>query len=39
MACNYGPGGNMAGQPVYKKGKPGSKCPTGTKKTSQGLCA
>jgi len=39
MACNYGPGGNMGGQHVYQKGRPGSKCPTGTKKTSEGLCA
>jgi len=37
MACNYGPGGNVAGKRVYETGKPGSKCPT--KKTSQGLCA
>ncbi|XP_028144858.1 venom allergen 3-like isoform X2 [Diabrotica virgifera virgifera] len=25
--CNYGPGGNVAGQPIYIKGKPCSKCP------------
>nr|XP_023024173.1 venom allergen 5-like [Leptinotarsa decemlineata] len=26
LACNYGPGGNYLGQPVYKIGKPASKC-------------
>jgi len=39
LVCNYGPGGNMRGSPVYIKGNPGSKCPSGTKKTSAGLCA
>ena len=39
MACNYGPGGNMRGQSIYEQGEPGSKCPTGTTKTAEGLCA
>jgi len=39
LVCNYGPGGNFLGQPVYQLGKPGSKCEDGTKKTSDGLCA
>ncbi|CAG9838046.1 unnamed protein product [Diabrotica balteata] len=25
--CNYGPGGNVQGQPIYIRGKPCSKCP------------
>lgn len=28
--CNYGPSGNIPGQPVYKIGEPCSECPTGT---------
>jgi hypothetical protein len=39
IACNYGPGGNFVGSPVYKQGKAGTACPVGTKATSQGLCA
>merc|ERR1712020_452603 len=39
LVCNYGPGGNFRGKPVYQKGMPGSKCEAGTKKTSDGLCA
>jgi len=39
LVCNYGPGGNYLGSPVYKTGKPGSKCPSDTKKTAEGLCA
>ena len=37
--CNYGPGGNWLGAPVYEQGEPGSNCPSGTQKTSDGLCA
>ncbi|XP_055938191.1 CRISP/Allergen/PR-1-like [Argiope bruennichi] len=29
-ACNYGPGGNIETQPVYKQGQPCSACPTNT---------
>ncbi|XP_055937457.1 CRISP/Allergen/PR-1-like [Argiope bruennichi] len=29
-ACNYGPGGNVEGEPVYKTGLPCSSCPTNT---------
>lgn len=38
--CNYGPGGNYITLPVYKVGKPGSKCPGGIKTTKKypGLC-
>lgn len=25
--CNYGPAGNMIGEPIYEQGKPGSACP------------
>jgi len=39
MACNYGPGGNIGGRSIYEQGEPGSKCPTGTTKTAEGLCA
>jgi len=39
LVCNYGPAGNWNGAAVYKRGRPGSKCPSGTKKTSEGLCA
>jgi len=39
LVCNYGPGGNYLGSPVYEQGQPGSNCPSGTKKTSDGLCA
>ena len=40
MVCNYGPGGNNSGMEndVYKQGPPGSECPKGSTKTSQGLC-
>ncbi|XP_076324440.1 venom allergen 3-like [Tachypleus tridentatus] len=38
--CNYGPAGNVLGQEIYKKGKPCSECPSGTKCSMdfQGLC-
>lgn len=26
LVCNYGPGGNIVNQPVYKRGKPCSQC-------------
>ncbi|GBM32415.1 CRISP/Allergen/PR-1 [Araneus ventricosus] len=29
-ACNYGPGGNVMSEPLYKKGKPCSACPVNT---------
>ena len=40
LVCNYGPGGNNSGMEndVYKQGPPGSECPKGSTKTSQGLC-
>ncbi|KAJ8912259.1 hypothetical protein NQ315_008850 [Exocentrus adspersus] len=40
FVCNYGPGGNFIGRPVYKVGKPCSKCPKGLKqnKKYKGLC-
>ena len=36
--CNYGPGGNWLGAPVYDVGVPGSECPSGTSKDELGLC-
>lgn len=36
--CNYGVGGNMLGNPVYKQGATCSQCPAGTSCTN-GLCA
>merc|ERR1712241_1096956 len=39
LVCNYGPGGNFGGEPLYQQGRPGSRCPSGTSKTSDGLCA
>ena len=42
LVCNYGPGGNIIDKPVYKIGKPGSKCPEGTTAIGsgweEGLC-
>lgn len=39
FACNYGPGGNYIGRPVYKIGKPCSKCTKGKpNKKYRGLC-
>ncbi|KAJ8941289.1 hypothetical protein NQ314_010439, partial [Rhamnusium bicolor] len=40
FVCNYGPGGNYVSRPVYKIGKPCSKCPKGFKqnKKYKGLC-
>ena len=39
LVCNYGPAGNdIKGKDVYKMGSPGSECPKGSTKTSQGLC-
>lgn len=40
LVCNYGPGGNYLGFPVYQIGEPGSNCPTGTKRNKRfkGLC-
>ncbi|KAK8773455.1 hypothetical protein V5799_012012, partial [Amblyomma americanum] len=34
MVCNYEPGGNMIGQPVYREGWPCSQCPQGSTCTS-----
>ncbi|CAG9858224.1 unnamed protein product [Phyllotreta striolata] len=28
LVCNYGPGGNILGKPIYKIGQPCSRCPT-----------
>jgi hypothetical protein len=36
-ACNFAPGGNLVGSPVYKIGKAASNCPGGTK-PNDGLC-
>ncbi|KAF8764811.1 CRISP/Allergen/PR-1 like protein [Argiope bruennichi] len=35
-ACNYGPGGNIIGEPVYKPGRPCSACPTNTQCSTVG---
>ena len=39
--CNYGPGGNVIGAPLYKVGTACSDCPEGTtcSTTFKGLCA
>jgi len=37
--CNYGPGGNMLGAPIYEEGPPATSCPPGTTaNTDSGLC-
>lgn len=40
FVCNYGPGGNYIGRPLYKIGKPCSRCPRGLKQNRKykGLC-
>lgn len=39
FVCNYGPGGNYIGLPVYKPGAPGSACPDKVKPSNKcGLC-
>lgn len=40
FVCNYGPGGNFIGKPVYKIGKPTSECPEDITRNSfyKGLC-
>ncbi|KAL1506271.1 hypothetical protein ABEB36_005663 [Hypothenemus hampei] len=40
LVCNYGPGGNYLGRPVYATGKPASKCPEGLTRNPfyRGLC-
>ena len=38
LVCNYGPGGNIVDEPVYKIGEAGSDCPEGTNPTVHGLC-
>lgn len=40
FVCNYGPGGNYIGLPMYEAGKPCSKCPKGLKQNVKykGLC-
>merc|ERR1712080_707277 len=35
--CNYCPGGNWGGSPIYKVGEPGSECPDGSTNVG-GLC-
>ena len=37
--CNYGPGGNYLGEPIYRGGETCSRCPSGTHCTKQGLCS
>ncbi|XP_045460739.1 venom allergen 3-like [Harmonia axyridis] len=41
LVCNYGPAGNIPGQPVYAKGTPCSACPAGTECEAEypSLCA
>ena len=38
--CNYGPSGNIKGNRMYRKGAPSSKCPFGTRNSTEfpGLC-
>jgi len=39
FVCNYGPGGNYIGQPVYKPGEPGTGCPEKLKHHNKcGMC-
>ncbi|RCN36442.1 SCP-like protein [Ancylostoma caninum] len=40
VVCNYKQAGNMLGDPIYEKGEPCSKCPTGDKcaQTEEKLC-
>ncbi|CAH0560169.1 unnamed protein product [Brassicogethes aeneus] len=40
LVCNYGPGGNYIGAPLYEIGRPTSNCPKGTKRNEKfkGLC-
>ncbi|CAH1173570.1 unnamed protein product [Phaedon cochleariae] len=41
LVCDYGPGGNYLGSPVYRLGKPCTECPKGRalkNKVYQGLC-
>jgi len=38
LVCNYGPAGNVRGEPIYTQGRACSACPSGTSCTSQGLC-
>ena len=39
LYCNYGPGGNMIGDPIYIAGTPGTKCPNGRSTRFANLCA
>lgn len=39
LLCNYGPAGNFWNKAVYLVGDPGSECPPGSFKSSDGLCA
>ncbi|CAG0898317.1 unnamed protein product, partial [Darwinula stevensoni] len=36
--CNYGPAGNLVGKPVYRTGRPCSRCPRGHVCNGKGLC-
>ncbi|KAK4887811.1 hypothetical protein RN001_004082 [Aquatica leii] len=38
LVCNYAPGGNYIGMPVYKPGPSGSACPDKLKQNICGLC-
>lgn len=39
FVCNYGPGGNYIGLPVYLPGEPGTACPQKLKHNNKcGLC-
>lgn len=39
LTCNYGPGGNVVGMPVYVEGQPCTRCPNGsTCAKTTGLC-
>ncbi|XP_019772948.1 venom allergen 5 2 isoform X2 [Dendroctonus ponderosae] len=40
LVCNYGPGGNYLGNPVYEAGKVATRCPKGMERNAiyKGLC-
>ena len=39
LICNYGPAGNVPGEPLYKIGEPCSNCPSDTSTCVNGICA
>ncbi|XP_034244960.1 peptidase inhibitor 16-like, partial [Thrips palmi] len=38
LVCNYGPGGNIFGNPLYREGPPCAKCPFSCSDRYPGLC-